>query len=404
MPSASSLKGMKSNPEITLSTRVLAVSPSVTLAIAAKAKEMKSQGIDVISLSAGEPDFDTPVYIKDAAIQSLQKGNTKYTPVSGTPELRKSIAAKLERDQNLVIPINQIIVSTGAKHAIFNILFALLNPADEVIIPSPFWLSYPEMVTVLGGTSVLIKTTEATHFKITPALLKQAITSKSKVLILNSPSNPTGAVYTKEELQALIEVLKDHPQILILSDEIYEKLIFDGMKHYSIASLDAEIATRTVIVNGMSKAYAMTGWRLGYAACPNKALAQAVESIQSHSTSNPNSFSQAGGVVALDQGDKDARMMSQSFEKRRNFFFDLIKQIPGMAPFKPQGAFYLFANIQGTKMKSVELSEALLNEAHVAVVPGKPFGSDEHIRMSFASSEKSLEEAAKRIAAWLKKK
>lgn len=403
MPSADSLKGTKNPVKIELSRRVLSVAPSVTLAIAAKAAEMQAGGQDVVSLSAGEPDFDTPEYIKDAAIDSLRRGFTKYTPAIGTMDLRKAIAKKLERDQQLVFPPSQIIVSTGAKHAIFNVLFALLNPGDEVLIPTPFWLSYPEMVTVLGGTSVFLKTDESTDFKLTPEILTKAITPKSKILILNSPSNPTGAVYTRQELTSLIQVLKQHPQILVLSDEIYEKLIFDGQKHFSIASLDPEIAERTVVVNGMSKAYSMTGWRLGYSACPSKELAQAVGSIQSHSTSNATSFAQSGGIAALEKGEADALKLKDVFQKRRDLFIQHLSVIPQFKPFKPQGAFYLFVNITKTGMGSVELSERLLNEALVAVVPGKPFGSDAHIRLSFATSEAKLEEASRRIASWIKK-
>ena len=390
-------------PKIQLSKRVLSVAPSVTLAIAAKAAEMKAAGKDVVSLSAGEPDFDTPSFIKDAAIQALQKGQTKYTPAVGTIDLRKAIAAKLERDQNLKFAPNQIIVSTGAKHAIFNVLFALLNEGEEVLIPTPFWLSYPEMVTVLGGRPVLLHTDEKTDFKVTPALLRQSLNNRTKVFILNSPSNPTGAVYSKEELTALIQVLKEFPQTVILSDEIYEKLIFDGQKHYSIASLDSEIAARTVVVNGMSKAYSMTGWRLGYAACPNKELADAVGSIQSHSTSNATSFAQAGGVVALEKGDEEALKMREVFEKRRNDFYQKIASIPQCKPFKAQGAFYLWVNIAASGLDSVTVSDRLLNEALVAVVPGKPFGSDAHIRLSFATSEKLLEEAYKRLKDWFSK-
>ena len=404
MPSANSLKGTKSPNKIELSRRVLSVAPSVTLAIAAKAKEMQAQGKDVVSLSAGEPDFDTPSYIKEAAVTALQKGATKYTPAAGTIELRKAITAKLKRDQGLSFSPDQIIVSTGAKHAIFNVLFALLNEEDEVVIPSPYWLSYPEMVTVLGGRSVILKTAEATNFKLTPQILRKGLGTKSKILILNSPSNPTGAVYSRGELLALVEVLKDFPKLIVLSDEIYEKLIFDGEKHYSIASFDPGIAQRTIVVNGMSKAYAMTGWRLGYAACPDRELAQAVGSIQSHSTSNPTSFAQAGGVAALEKGEADARKMCGVFEKRRDLFFKKIAAIPQLKPFRPQGAFYLFANSRASGLDSVTLSQKLLEEALVAVVPGKPFGSDDHIRMSFAASEALLEEAASRLASWFRKR
>ncbi|MFA6600113.1 MAG: pyridoxal phosphate-dependent aminotransferase [Candidatus Omnitrophota bacterium] len=386
-----------------LSRKVLAVAPSATLAIAAKAKELVAQGKKVVSLSAGEPDCDTPSYIKEAAIAALQKGMTKYTPVSGTIELRKAIVAKFQRDQNLTFSPEQIIVSCGAKHSIFNVLFALLNEGDEVAIPSPFWLSYPEMVTVLGGKSVFIETSEASGFKMSPQDLEKGLTQKTKVLILNSPSNPTGGVYSREELLKLVEVLKRFPKVIILSDEIYEKLVFDGQKHYSIASLDPSIASRTVIVNGHSKAYAMTGWRLGYAACPDKGLANAVSSIQSHSTSNPTSFAQAGGVTALEQGEADAVKLCAVFEKRRNIFCEKLASIPQLVPVKPGGAFYVFVNSSRSGIDSVRLSERLLDEALVAVVPGKPFGSDSHIRMSFATSQEQLDEAVRRLADWFAK-
>jgi len=387
-----------------LSRRVRAVAPSVTLAISAKAKEMQAKGLNVVSLSAGEPDFDTPDYIKQAAIDALNSGFTKYTPVVGTLELRKAICAKFQRDQGLAYTPDKIVVAVGAKHAIFNILFALLNEGDEVAIPSPYWLSYPEMVTVLGGRSVILQTDGKTNFKLTPQILEKGLTPKTKVFIINSPSNPTGAVYTREELQALVGVLKKFPDISIVSDEIYEKLIFDGLTHISIAQLDSELASRTIIVNGHSKAYAMTGWRLGYSACPNKELAEAVGSVQSHSTSNPTSFAQPGAVVALEKGEDDARKMCVAFQKRRDWFYDAIAAIPKLKPFRPQGTFYMFVDISATGIGSLKFAESLLEEAHVAVVPCKPFGADTHVRMSFASSEKNLEEAVKRIAAWLKNK
>ncbi|MFH0984678.1 MAG: pyridoxal phosphate-dependent aminotransferase [Candidatus Omnitrophota bacterium] len=385
-----------------LSSKVQAVKPSVTLEIAAKAKAMKAQGIDVISLSAGEPDFDTPSFIKDACIESLKKGNTKYTPVSGILELRQAICRKLKRDQGLDFSPDQIVVGCGAKHVIFNVLFALLNPGDEVLIPVPYWLSYPEMVTVLGGTNVFLPATEKTDFKITPDVLAKALTPKSKVLILNSPSNPTGAIYSAEELAALCVVLKKFPNVTVLSDEIYEKLVFDGRKHASIASVDPEIAKRTVIVNGHSKAYAMTGWRLGYAAIPEKALAKAVESIQSHSTSNPVSFTQPGGVVALDQGDAEAQKMCAVFQKRRDLFIEKLKVVKSFKPFKPNGAFYLFVDIRATGLSGLEVAKKLLDEVHVAVIPCEPFGSAQHIRMSYATSEKDIETAVQRIASIFK--
>lgn len=383
-----------------LSKRVSLLEPSETLAIAAKAKELQGRGIDVVSLSAGEPDFDTPAFIKEAAAQALLKGATKYTPATGTIELREAIVRKFQRDQGLTFPADQIIVSSGAKHSLFNVFFTLLNEGDHVLIPAPYWLSYSAMVTLAGGVSVIVPTTEATQFKLTPDVLRKSITPRTKILVLNSPSNPTGAVYSKEEFEGLAEVLKDYPKVQIVSDEIYEKLIFDGLKHISIASLNSEIAQRTIIVNGHSKAYAMTGWRLGYTACPNKEIAKAISSLQSHSTSNPTSFAQAGGVVALDKGDEEAARMCKVYEKRRDLFYNLISAIKPLKPFRPQGAFYLFVNIAETGFNSSDLIQKLLEEAHVATIPGKPFGSDSHIRMSFATSEEKLEEAARRLSRW----
>lgn len=389
--------------ETMLSKRISKVTPSLTLSITAKAKALKAQGINVISLSAGEPDFDTPEFIKKAAIEALKKGVTKYTPAEGTLELRKAIAAKLKRDQGLTYGPDQIVVSTGAKHSIYNLFQVLIGEGDEVLIPSPYWLSYPEMVTLAGGRSVFIEADEKNDFKITAQQLEKAITPKTKILVLNSPSNPTGAVYRKNELETLIPVLLKYPQVWILSDEIYEKLIFNNEAHFSIASLHPEMAKRTLLVNGHSKAYAMTGWRMGYAACA-KEVAEAAGTLQSHSTSNATSFAQSGAVVALDKGDAEAKKMCQVFEKRRDLFVSELKKIPKLKPFSPQGAFYLFVNIEATGMNSMVFSERLLEEEKVAVVPGKVFGSDRHIRLSFACSEKDILEASSRIRQWLEKK
>lgn len=384
-----------------LSHRITKVTPSLTLSITAKAKALQAQGIDVISLSAGEPDFDTPDLIKEAAIEALHKGVTKYTAAEGTLELRKAIARKLKRDQGLTYAPDQIVVSVGAKHSIFNLFQVLLNEGDEVLIPSPYWLSYPEMVTLSGGKSVFMETDERAEFKISPAQLEKKITPKTKILVLNSPSNPTGAVYRRKELEALIPVLLKHLQVWILSDEIYEKLVFDGQTHVSIASLNPEIARRTLLVNGHSKAYAMTGWRIGYTACP-KEIAEAASTLQSHSTSNPTSFAQAGALVALEKGEAEAKRMCQAFEKRRDLFLSELKKIPRVKPFSPQGAFYVFVNIQETGLDSIRFTERLLEEARVAVVPGKVFGSDHHVRLSFACSEKDLLEASRRIGDWIR--
>lgn len=392
--------GIESCASIELCRKVSALEPSATLAIAAKAKELKQKGIDVISLSAGEPDFDTPAFIKEAAIAALGAGDTKYTPATGTLELRKAIVEKFQADQKLKYSPDQIIVSSGAKHSIYNVLFALVNDGDEVIIPAPYWLSYPAMVTLVGGKSVIVDTDESTDFKLTPELLRRHITPRSKVLILNSPSNPTGAVYHEAELKAIADVLRDHPRLVILSDEIYEKLLFDDVPHVSIAQLGDDMAQRTVIVNGHSKAYAMTGWRLGYAACPSPALAKAISTFQSHSTSNPTSFAQAGGVAALRNGEAEARKMCEIYQKRRDLFMSKLSGVKGLTLFRPEGAFYLFAGIQKTGLSSIMVTQRLLEEAHVAVVPGQPFGSDKHIRMSFATSEAQLEQAASRLSAW----
>jgi aspartate aminotransferase len=385
-----------------LSKRITKVAPSLTLSITAKAKALKAQGIDVISLSAGEPDFDTPDFIKESAIDALRKGMTKYTPAEGTIELRKAICDKLKRDQQLVYAPDQIVVSSGAKHSIFNLFQVMLNEGDEVLIPSPYWLSYPEMVTLSGGRSVFLETDEKTGFKITSSQLEKAVTPQTKILVINSPSNPTGALYRREEFAALIPVLSKHPHVWILSDEIYEKLIFDGEKHVSIASLDKEIAKRTLLVNGHSKAYAMTGWRIGYSACP-KEIAEAVSNFQSHATSNPTSFAQAGALTALERGEGEAKRMCQIYEKRRDLFLSELKKISKIKAFPPQGAFYVFVNIQATGLDSVRFTERLLEEARVAVVPGIVFGSGRHVRLSFACSEKDLLEASRRLRDFIQK-
>jgi aspartate aminotransferase len=386
-----------------LSKRVQSITPSVTLSIEAKAKELKAQGRDIISLSAGEPDFDTPAFIQQSAIKAMQNGVTRYTAAVGTIELRNAVCAKLLRDQGLKFSADQIVISCGAKHSLFNIFFAMLNEGDEVIIPAPFWLSYPEMAQMFGAKSVFIETTQEKGFKVTAEALQKAITPRTKIFVINSPSNPTGAVYSKEDMLELIAVLKRNPQVTVVSDEIYETLVYDGRKHFSIAQLDSEIAARTIVVNGMSKSYAMTGWRLGYAAFPMKDVAKAVGSFQSHSTSNPTSFAQAGGLAALEHGAEDARKMCEVFEKRRTWFYEQVKKLPKFKPFRPEGAFYLFVDISETGMSSMKVAEALLEDVSLAVVPGLPFGSDRHIRMSFATSEKNLEKSVERLASWLQK-
>lgn len=386
---------------VPLARRIRAVQPSLTLSIAAKAKKLQAQGINVISFSAGEPDFDTPEFVKQAAIESLEKGFTKYTPSSGTAELRAAISEKLKNENQLSYQPNQIIVSCGAKHSIYNVLQVLVDEGDEVIVPAPYWLSYPEMVTLAGGKSVFVETKLERNYQFTLADLEKAITPKTKVLILNSPSNPTGTVYELDFLKEIVKIAKRH-SFFIVSDEIYEKLVYDGRKHYSIGSLDPEILNRTITIGGASKAYAMTGWRLGFAACP-KLVADACDSLQSHSTSNPTSFAQVGYLEAIKKGEEDVKKMCASFEERRDLIYDLMKDIPKLRFFKPQGAFYFFIDIRDTGMTSIPFSERLLEEAQVAVVPGIAFGNDQTVRLSFACSERSIQEGVERIRNWMKK-
>ena len=382
-----------------LAKRVQNITPSATLAIEAKAKRLKQEGVDVISFSAGEPDFDTPDPIKQAAIDALKKGVTKYTPASGTLELRKAISEKLARDNKLSYSPDQIVVSCGAKHALYNILQVLVDEGDEVIIPSPYWLSYPEMVTLAGGKSRFVKTEFEDGYSPSIDAIAKTITKKTKVLILNSPSNPTGAVLSLEFLSELVALAKKHT-FFILSDEIYERLLFDGGVHYSVGAIDPAILDRTITIGGASKTYAMTGWRLGFSAS-SKPVGEACASLQSHSTSNPTSFAQVGYLEALKMGNSDVKKMCAAFQKRRDLIFRLVSDIPKLKPFKPKGAFYLFTDISKTGLTSLEFSKRLLDEAKVAVVPGVAFGDDHAVRISFATSEALIEAGTKRIREWL---
>ncbi|MBI4358456.1 MAG: pyridoxal phosphate-dependent aminotransferase [Candidatus Omnitrophica bacterium] len=384
-----------------LAKRIQNVTPSLTLAIEAKAKRLKQEGVDIISFSAGEPDFDTPEVIKRSAIDSLNKGFTKYTPASGIIELRKAISEKLARENALSYTADQIVVSCGAKHAIYNVLQVLVEEGDEVIIVSPYWLSFPEMVALAGGKSVILKTEFKDGYLPRASAIEKLVTKRTKALILNSPSNPTGSVMSKELLSAIAQVAKTK-SFFILSDEIYEKLLYDGKVHYSIGALDPEILERTITIGGASKSYAMTGWRLGFLAAP-KAVAEACASLQSHSTSNPTSFAQAGYLEALRSGESEVKRMRQIFEKRRDLIFRIVSGIPKLKPFKPSGAFYLFIDISEIKLASLQFSERLLEEAKVAVVPGIAFGDDHAIRISFATSEQLIEDGMTRIREWLKK-
>ena len=367
-----------------LSERSTRITPSLTLSIDSKAKSMLANGQDVCGFGAGEPDFDTPEHIKAAAISALQAGFTKYTPSSGVPELRDAIAEKFKRDNGLNYKPSQVIVSNGAKHSCFNAIFATCQPGDEVLIPSPYWLSYPEIVRLAGADPIFVPTTEANGWKMTAADFENAMTPRTKMVIINSPGNPTGAVYTREELEAIVEVAAEE-EILILSDEIYEKLIYDDAEHISIGSLSAEAHDLTITVNGFSKSYAMTGWRLGYLGAP-EAIAKAIDSIQSHSTSNPCSFAQKGGLAAL-LGDQQAVSdMRDEFNVRRDYMFDRLSKIPNLTVVKPRGAFYMLVNIGKLGLNSTNFSDRLLSKASVAVVPGVAFGDDRTIRLSYATS------------------
>ena len=367
-----------------ISSRAAQLTPSLTLSIDSKAKAMKAEGIDVCGFGAGEPDFDTPDHIKAAAIAALESGFTKYTPSGGLPELRQAIAEKLEADNQLKYRPSQIIVSSGAKHSCYNAILATCQAGDEVLIPSPYWVSYPDMVRLAGAEPVIVPTTERNGWKMRASDFENAMTPRTKMLILNSPGNPTGSVYTREELEAIVEVAAEE-DIYILSDEIYEKLIYDEVKHVSIASLSQEAYDLTITVNGFSKAYAMTGWRLGYMAA-SEAVAKAVDNIQSHSTSHPCSFAQKGAVAAL-KGDQQPLIdMRDEFSMRRNYMYDRVTKIPNITTVKPEGAFYVLVNISQLGLSSQNFADRLLSKANVAVIPGIAFGDDRTVRLSYATS------------------
>jgi aspartate aminotransferase len=380
---------------IKLAARVGEVTPSITLAIAAKAKAMKAEGIDVCSLSTGEPDFDTPEHIKAAAKEALDAGKTKYGPVAGEPQLKAAIARKLQSDNNLNYQPENILVTNGGKHSLYNLMMAAIDPGDEVIIPAPYWLSYPEMVKLASGKPVIVRTDASTGYKITPEQLSGAITPKTKLFVLNSPSNPTGMVYTRAELQALAEVIVDR-DILVVADEIYEKIIYDGAQHVSIGSLGKEIFDRTLISSGFAKAYSMTGWRVGYLAGPIE-LIKASSTIQGHSTSNVCTFAQYGAISALESSQESVEKMRQAFAQRRQVIFELLDAVPGISCIKPDGAFYMFVNISKTGMNSLEFCDAFLEQQQVAVIPGIAFGADDHIRLSYATDLGTIKKAVERL-------
>ena len=366
-----------------LASRVSELTPSLTLAIDSKAKAMRAEGIDVYSFGAGEPDFDTPEHIKKAAIDALNAGFTKYTPSSGTPELRAAISEKFKRDNGLDYKPSEIIVSNGAKQSCFNAIMAVCGEGDEVIIPAPYWLSYPDMVRLAGAEPVIVQTTQENDWKMTPEQFEEAMSPRTKMVIINSPGNPTGSVYTKEELRALVEVAADE-EITILSDEIYESLTYDGAEHVSVASLTPEARDLTITVNGFSKAYAMTGWRLGYLGAPER-IAKAIDSMQSHATSGPCSFAQKGALAALTGSQQCVADMREEFNIRREYMFERLSAIHNVTAVKPKGAFYMLANISKLGMTSTNFSDRLLSKANVAVVPGIAFGDDRVVRLSYAT-------------------
>ena len=377
-----------------LAARVGEVTPSITLEIAANSNAMKADGIEVYSFSAGEPDFDSPEHIKAAAKKALDEGKTKYGAAAGEPALRNAIAQKLKTDNNLDYQGENIIVTNGGKHSLFNLMMALIEAGDEVIIPAPYWLSYPEMVKLAAGTPVIVNTA-ATGYKITPEQLDGAITPKTKLLILNSPSNPTGVVYTPSEIEAIAEVVVRR-DILVVSDEIYEKIIYDGAQHISIASLGKEIGDRTIVSSGFAKAYAMTGWRVGYLAGYTEII-KAVSTIQGHSTSNVCTFAQYGAISALESSQDCVEQMRQAFTERRQIMLNRLNDIPELVCAKPDGAFYMFVNISKTGLTSLEFCKALLETQQVAAIPGIAFGADDHVRLSYATDRTSIEKGMDRL-------
>ena len=395
-----------------LADRLKTLAPSATLAVQARAKELRARGVDVISFGAGEPDFDTPERIKDAAIAAMRRGQTKYTEVGGIPELRAAVCAKLRRDNGLAYEPADVLVSCGAKHTLFNIATALVNPGDEVLVPSPFWVSYPEQVRLLGGAPVTVETREATGFDLDPDRLGAAVTPRTKLIVLNSPNNPTGAVFSSEALLAVARLAVER-QLWIVSDECYESLTFEG-RHVSIAALGPEVKARTLVVNTCSKAYAMTGWRIGYAAGPRE-LIRAMTDVQSQVTSNPSSIAQWAAVEALSGPQDDVAKMAGEFDRRRRLIVAGLNALPGVSCVMPKGAFYAFANVSGlcgrtwtregrasTLEGSLDVTAFLLEQARVAVVPGLDFGSDAHVRLSYATSEALIREGLARMGAAIK--
>jgi aspartate aminotransferase len=392
------------------SKRALEIESSVTLAISAKASKMKKEGLDVISLSAGEPDFNTPLNIQNGAINSMREGYTKYTPASGIIELKQEICNKFKKDNDLNYNPSQIIVCTGAKQCLANVFQAIINPGDEIIIPSPYWVSYPELIKLFGGVPVFMELNVSDSFRFTKELLKKHLSPKTKAIVINSPNNPTGAVYSKEELTVIAEFAREH-DIFIISDEIYEKLIYGEHEHISIASLSQDAYERTLVINGVSKSYAMTGWRIGYAA-GNETLINIMSNIQSHTTSNPTSIAQYASLEALEGDQSTVEIMASEFKKRKNYMVSRINSISSISCINPEGAFYVMINISKAKNgtingkiieTSVDFSNYLLDEEKVAVVPGVAFGTDDYVRLSYATSLENIVKGLDRIENFLGK-
>jgi len=383
-----------------LSKRITNVVGSTTLAITARAKELKGQGFDVVNFAGGEPDFDTPDFIKNAAIQALEKGFTKYTPSTGTPELREVVSQKFKKDNQLDYTPAQIVVSCGAKHCLYNLMEALVEAGDEVIIPAPYWVSYPEMVKLAGGVPKIVPTSAKNNFKLTADEFARNISSKTKVLILNSPSNPTGVLYSRRELSDLAEICVQN-NTFVISDEIYEKLVYDNAEFTAIASLGKEIYNLTATVNGVSKTYSMTGWRIGYFGAP-KELAEGVKNFQDHTTSNPCSISQMAALAALKASEESVAKMRDEFKTRRDLMMSYLDKIPQVSYVKPQGAFYVFTNIARLKMGSNTFAKRVLDEINIALIPGEGFGADDYVRLSFSTAQDRIHEGMKRLTDWIK--
>jgi len=388
--------------DISLANRVQRVKPSPTLAVTARAAELRAAGKDIIGLGAGEPDFDTPQHIKDAGVQAINAGKTKYTAVDGTPELKKAVKDKFARENNLDYELNQILVSTGAKHSIYNLMCAVLNAGDEVVIPAPYWVSYPDMALLCEAVPVVIEAGQGQHFKMTPAQLDAAMTEKTKLVIINSPSNPTGVAYSKAELAALGQVLLQYPKALVMTDDIYEHILWTEEGFSNIVNACPELYERSIVVNGVSKGYSMTGWRIGYAAGPAKVIG-AMKKIQSQSTSNPTSIAQAAATVALTGDQGCIAPMLKAFKERHDFVVKALNAMPGIDCLPCDGTFYCFPNVEGAIRKlglkdDMAFAEHLINEAGVALVPGSAFGLEGYARISYATSMENLERAMERIA------